>query len=135
VHTDNLSGDSISRVEREIAVFNRIRSTIPLSPEETSILESRLAGLEVDLEVERGKSKLLGQDFEAALRSFAKANETRPSLKLRVTCFGLKLWPRLILLVYRKTRSETLGLIRTENAVPGWTVFSVISALLRLFSE
>lgn len=135
VHIENLSGDSISRVEREIAVFQRVKKTIDLSPEELSILETQLAGLRIDLEIEKGKSHLMNRDFASARNSFSLASSKRPSAKLKAVCLAARFAPSLLLRIYRRKHSDHLGLIRNEAAASSWTAFSVISALLRLFSE
>lgn len=135
VHTENLSGDSIQRVEREIAVFKRVRETIELSPSELLILERQLRGLEIDLELEKGKSHLVNRDFTAARRSFSRAKAARPSIKLKAVCLTARFAPRLLLRIYVRKHSDHLGLIRAETTASSWTAFSVISALLRLFSE
>ncbi len=135
VHTENLSGDSISRVEREIAVFQRVKKTVNLSPEELSILERQLASLRVDLEIEKGKSHLMNRDFAAARDAFSHASAWRPSAKLKAVCLAARFAPSLLLRIYRSKHSDHLGLIRNEAAASSWTAFSVISALLRLFSE
>src|SRR5690606_1029079 len=96
VHTENLSGDSIQRVEREIAVFKRVRETIELSPSELLILERQLRGLEIDLELEKGKSHLVNRDFTAARRSFSRAKAARPSIKLKAVCLAARFAPRLL---------------------------------------
>ncbi len=135
VHTENLSGDSISRVEREIAVFQRVKETVELSAKELSILEEQLSGLMVDLEIEKGKSHLINRDFPSARDSFTLASSKRPSAKLKAVCLAARFAPSLLLRIYRSKHSDHLGLIRNEAAASSWTAFSVISALLRLFSE
>jgi len=135
VHTENLSGDSIQRVEREIAVFKRVRATIELSYDELLILDRQLRNLEVDLEIERGKSHLVNKDFAAARGSFSRAKAARPSMKLKAVCLAARIAPQLLLHIFVRKHSDHLGLIRTEAAASSWTAFSVISALLRLFSD
>jgi len=135
VHTENLSGDSISRVEREIAVFKRVRATIELSSGELSIVDRQLRSLEIDLEIEKGKSHLVNRDFAAARSSFSRAKAARPSMKLKAVCLAARVAPHFLLRIYVRKHSDHLGLIRTEAAASSWTAFSVISSLLRLFSE
>ena len=48
------------------------------------IIERQIEGLEADLEIERGKSFLLGEDFPAAKTAFEKANRSKRSFKLRL---------------------------------------------------
>ena len=54
VRLDSLSGDSVSRVEREIDAFERVQRTIDLTQDEQAIAARRIAGLEADLAVEQG---------------------------------------------------------------------------------
>lgn len=135
VHTENLSGDSISRVEREIAVFKRVKATIELSPDELSTLEHQLRSLEIDLEIEKGKSHLVNRDFAAARNAFLAAKAERPSLKLKAVCLAARFSPRILHYLFHQRRADHLGLIRSDATMSSWTAFSVISALLRLFSD
>lgn len=112
VHTDNLSGDSISRVEREIDAFERVRRTIELSPKQHAIVTARIAGLEADLAVEQGKSYLLkGEHHEAAL-AFRVANRHRRSFKLTIAAFLASVAPSTLVKFMQKHRSEDLALVR-----------------------
>ena len=70
VHLDSLSGDSVSRVEREISAFERVRRTIELTSNEEAIVDRRISGLEADLAVEQGKSFLLHGDYREAVVAF-----------------------------------------------------------------
>lgn len=112
VHSDNLSGDSISRVEREIDAFDRVRRTIDLTPEQQAIITARVAGLEADLAVEQGKSYLLkGEHREAAL-AFRVANRHRRSLKLTMAAVLASVAPSTLIKFMQKHRSEDLALVR-----------------------
>lgn len=112
VHADNLSGDSISRVEREIDAFERVRRTIDLTPEQHQIVAARLAGLEADLAVEQGKSFLLkGEHHEAAI-AFRVANRHRRSFKLTVAALLASVAPSTLIKFMQKHRSEDLALVR-----------------------
>lgn len=111
VHLASLSGDSVSRVEREIDVFKRVRDSIELSAEETAILERRLAGLESDLQVEYGKFYLIKEDFASAHRSFAEANRHRRSLKLTAITWLARVAPRRLLTHYRNHRPDEIEFV------------------------
>lgn len=111
VHLDSLSGDSVSRVQREIDVFNRVAKTIELNEDERSILESRLASLQADLHVECGKAFLLKEDFGNAHQAFAEANAHRKSWKLTGITWLARLAPRLLLSHYRTHRSDDIQLV------------------------
>ena len=111
VHLASLSGDSVSRVEREIDVFKRVRDSIELSAKETAILERRLAGLESDLQVEHGKFYLIKEDFANAHRSFAEANRHRRSLKLTTITWLARIAPRRLLTHYRNHRPDEIAFV------------------------
>jgi glycosyltransferase involved in cell wall biosynthesis len=112
VRKDNLSGDSISRVEREIDVLGRVRRTIELTPAEIDIVERKIALLETQLQIERGKSFLVKRDFEHACEAFAAANRRRPSLKLTAVALAARFAPNLLLNHYQNRRSAEIGLLR-----------------------
>lgn len=111
VHLDSLSGNSIQRVQREIDVFNRVLDSIELDDVQKEIVARQIAGLEADLEVERGKSFLLGEDFIAARTAFEKANKTRGSLRLRLIIALTGIAPGLLLKFYRSRRSDEIALV------------------------
>lgn len=114
VETTGLSGDSISRVERERDAFIRVAATIDLTAEQRIIVERRVAGLEADLAVEQGKTYLLARDFAAAAIAFRVANHHRRSLKLSLITWMTRLAPSTLLKFYRTQRNEELPLIRRQ---------------------
>jgi teichuronic acid biosynthesis glycosyltransferase TuaG len=111
VHLDSLSGDSVSRVQREIDVFNRIEKSIELNDEERAILKRRLGNMQADLQIEFGKAFLLNEDFENAHLAFAEANRNRPSLKLTGVSMLAKFAPRILLNQYRKKRGDEIAFV------------------------
>lgn len=115
VHLDSLSGDSVSRVQREIDVFHRVRKTIELNDEESEIIERRLGALEADLHVEYGKAFLLNEDFENAHLAFAEANVHRRSWKLTGIALLARFAPRLLLNHYRVHRSDEIPFVPTQE--------------------
>ena len=112
VHIDSLSGDSISRVERERDAYLRVIRTIELTAEQHQIAARRIAGLEADLAVEQGKSYLLSGDYASAALAFRVANRQRRSLKLTAITWLARLAPSTLLKYYRTHRSEEIPLIR-----------------------
>ena len=115
VHLDSLSGDSVSRVQREIDVFHRVQKTIELNEEEREILERRLGSLQADLHVECGKAFLLNEDFENAHLAFAEANVQRRSWKLTGITWLARFAPRLLLNHYRTHRSDDIQFVPTQT--------------------
>lgn len=114
VHLDSLSGDAISRVERERDAFERVRETIELDATQREIVERRIAGLEADLAVEQGKSYLLTGDYDGAAVAFRVANRYRRSLKLTGITWLAQFAPGTLLKLYTSRRKEEMPLVRTR---------------------
>jgi glycosyltransferase involved in cell wall biosynthesis len=115
VHVNSLSGDSISRVEREIGAFERVARTIELTPPQQEIVDRRVAGLEADLAVEQGKAYLLKGDYHEAAVAFRVANKYRRSLKLSLIAFLTRFAPGALLKLYSSVRAEDMVLVPKQN--------------------
>ncbi len=111
VRLDSLSGDSISRVERERDAFERVGRTIELSDTQAAIVNDRIASLEADLAVEQGKSFLLSGDYREAAVAFRVANRHRRSIKLSAIALLTRFAPRLLLKFYKSQRSAELAFV------------------------
>lgn len=118
VHLDSLSGDSVSRVEREIDVFHRVRKSISLNEHELELLDRRLSSLEADLKVESGKAYLLKEDFANARVAFAEANRQRRSLKLALVAAAARFFPNLLLNHYRRNRIDDIAMVPGSKELP-----------------
>ncbi|MBC7901327.1 MAG: hypothetical protein H7070_14885 [Saprospiraceae bacterium] len=111
VRLDSISGDSIQRIQRELDSFDRIVEMIELNHEQEEIVENQRERLLADMEVERGKSFLLQEDFAASQKAFEKANEYRRSKYLYLIISLMKVAPRLLLRVYRGRRKHEIVFI------------------------
>lgn len=111
VRVEGLSGDSVSRAERAIDAFERVRRSIELNDEQSQIVERRLTGLEADLAVEQGKAFLLRGDFKEAAVAFRVANRHRKSFKLKVITLMTSLAPRILLKYYKRHRSADIAFV------------------------
>lgn len=111
VHLESLSGDSISRVEREIEAFDRVKQTIELTDGQQKIVEKRMIGLEADLAVEQGKAFLLQGDYREAAVAFRVANRHRRSLKLAVISLLTRIAPQTLLKYYRTHRASEIAFV------------------------
>lgn len=112
VHLDSLSGDSISRVEREINVMNRLKNSVKFTDREFAIIERQLVDLDAGRLVEVGKSQLLKGQYTDAYNSFATANKTKRSIKLTIVSFLAQFAPKFLEKHYRARRSEDIAMIR-----------------------
>jgi glycosyltransferase involved in cell wall biosynthesis len=115
VHLESLSGDSVSRVERERDAFERVRRTIELNQQQHKIVERRIAGLEADLAVEQGKSFLLGGDYNSAGKAFQRANQYRRSTKLALISLLTRLAPRTLLKFYLSNRAPEIAFVPRQG--------------------
>lgn len=115
VHVDSLSGDSVSRVEREINALERVRASIELNEEQSAIVDRHIAGLEADLAVEQGKAFLLRGDYYEATLAFRVANKYRHSLKLSLITLLARVAPGMLLKFYRSTRASDIALVPKHN--------------------
>lgn len=109
VRPDSLSGDSVQRVRREIDVFRRVENLFELSKSQRKIINRHLERLEADLEVERGKSYLLQENFAAAKDAFQNANRYRRSNRLRLIIWLIRFAPRLFLKIYKARRAKEIA--------------------------
>jgi glycosyltransferase involved in cell wall biosynthesis len=110
VSPDGLSGDSVSRAERELDAFHRVRKTVELTPEQAAIADHRISGLEADLAVERGKASLLRGDYKEAASKFSLANQYRRSPKLTAITLMTRVAPSLLLKFYTTNRRADIEL-------------------------
>ncbi len=106
IRKGSLSGNQTQRVEREINAYERICAMISLNQSELKIVEKQLKRLEAELEIERGKSFLLQEDFDAARKAFEKANDYRQSRKLSLIIRLTQIAPRLLLKIYSSRRRD-----------------------------
>lgn len=106
IRPDSLSGNEVQRVEREINAYNRISEMLKLNESEQKIVDGQLRRLKADLELERGKTYLLQEDFDAARKAFEKANDYRQSRRLRLIIRLTQIAPRLLLKIYRSQRKD-----------------------------
>ncbi len=114
VEATGLSGDAISRVERELDAFRRVADTIVLGDKQLEIVARRIAGLEADLAVEQGKSFLLAGDYAEAALAFRVANRRRRSLKLSFITWLARHAPNTLAKRFRTHRPEEIALIRKQ---------------------
>ena len=108
-----MSGDSISRAERDIEAFRRAKQTIELDENQLAIANKWIAEFETELAVTQGKSFLLNGDYREAAVAFRVANKHRRSLKLSVITFLAEHAPSLLVKFFKKHRSDDIAMMRT----------------------
>jgi teichuronic acid biosynthesis glycosyltransferase TuaG len=108
VRVEGLSGDMVSRAERELEAFHRVPELMELTDRERGIVDKRVAGLEADLAVEKGKAFLLKGDYQHAADAFSSANRYRRSYKLAAVAAMTRIAPKTLLKFYKANRSSEL---------------------------
>ena len=97
---DGLSGDTLSQLERTLAVLEAIKAREELTPSEEVALDATLNRTLAQVAIEKGKDKLLGKDFDGALESFKESKKWRLSWKVLLVCLGLKIAPETLWRIY-----------------------------------
>jgi glycosyltransferase involved in cell wall biosynthesis len=80
-HENSLSGDEITRTERQLRIYNKIENSFDLTPEERPAVLRAIEGRRALAEFELGKLYLEQGDFEKSRTAFSKANNLRRSWK------------------------------------------------------
>ncbi len=111
VHLNGLSGDMVSRAERELEAFCRVPHLVDLTAHEQTIVDRRIAGLGADLAVEKGKVHLLKGEYRDAAQAFSTANQHRKSFKLAAVAMLTRVAPKMLLKFYKANRPAEIGLI------------------------
>lgn len=112
VHLNSLSGDAVNRMERSIFAFERAIETLELAEDEAAIARHRLEGFRADLEVEQGKSLLVGGQYKEAAAAFARANKRRRSVRLAAVAMMARFTPTILLKLFKSMRSNDLPFVR-----------------------
>jgi len=115
VHLESLSGNAVSRVEREIDVLHRVLDSIELSGRQKKTVANLLARLEADLAVETGKSQLLKGEYREAAASFRSANVHHRSIKLTAVSWLTRIAPEAMVKIYRSKRADEIAFVPTQN--------------------
>ena len=110
VHIDSLSGDAVSRAERELDAFRRVKDTIDMSEAELNIVERRIRQFSADLYVEKGKSALLSGNGRQAAADFRAANLERRSFKLGLIAAAAAVAPSVLRRIYVGRRRDELAM-------------------------
>ena len=108
IHDANLSGTSVTEVERPLAVLRKALETMTLTGAERAAAERRIHLLTRDLARERGKELLLSGKFESARRHLAEAGWSA-GWKVRAALVGLHVAPWLVRRVYAARASASLA--------------------------
>jgi glycosyltransferase involved in cell wall biosynthesis len=95
-HANSLSGDALNRVMRELRVFQNIIDSYDLRPDERVEIDRAIKRIQRELNLVEGKAHLESGEFAEARESFRKADELKPSLKLKTARLLLRISPGLL---------------------------------------
>ena len=109
IHADNLSGDTLSALERAVAVLEKLRTKLVLTNAERRALDRRVDVLSAQILAEHGKRSLTNGDLAQARAHFERAGGAGRSWKLRLVTAGLKIAPQLTRHVYlRRAKRDSV---------------------------
>jgi glycosyltransferase involved in cell wall biosynthesis len=97
-----LSGDTISQLERTLAVLETIKAQVRLTASEEAAFQINMKRTLRQLALEKGKEKLLDKDFAGALDAFNEAKKFGKDWKLVVVSLGLKIAPDVLWRIYNR---------------------------------
>jgi len=97
-----LSGDTISQLQRTLAVLEAVKARTDLTESENAAHQLNLNRTLRELALETGKEKLLRRDFSGALQCFNEARKFRHSRKLMFVCLGLRIAPGILWRIYNR---------------------------------
>lgn len=104
--------DPVARAEGEKVVIERVRDTIDLSSAELSLVDRRIAELEMQIALEQGRTFLKSGDYTDALSAFRVANHLQPSFRLKAMTWLTRLAPKTALRLAtppNKTNTHWIG--------------------------
>jgi len=97
---NSLTGDAINSHLRELLIFEKVKQSYGLTPEERAEVEPVIRNRTALVQYELGKLYLLPVDFARAREAFATSNRLRPSLKTRGALWFARLAPSLMRALY-----------------------------------
>jgi GT2 family glycosyltransferase len=101
VRADSQGSDSAKLKGGEMQSLIKLSRTLPLSPDESTLLAERLRTIQAAMDLRAGKRMLLAGDTRAAVELLRRACEFAPNAKLRAILVALRLAPHLTVLVVR----------------------------------
>lgn len=97
-----LSGNTLSQLERTLAVLQAIKTRGMLTASEDAALQLNLNRTLAELALENGKQRLLSKNFAGALESFNEAKKYRQSWKLMLVSLGVRVAPQTLWRIYSR---------------------------------
>lgn len=116
VSQTGLSGGSVQRAERSVAVFKSIEQKYELSETEKENLRNHLNFALAELEVEKGKYNILQKNFGAARDNFRSANKYNRKLKYSALASLLQVNPQLVLKLFKRARPAEVAFISSNDS-------------------
>lgn len=112
IHPTSLSFVGAKMLEAEDRVLRKLWSTLDLSSGQRRLMQRRINMPLADKESDRGKELLLFADYAGARNSFTAAYRLRPTVKLWLVLFGLRIVPGPTRLLVRVWYQLLFGLKR-----------------------
>ena len=94
IHSQNLSGDRVAELERAVAVLEKLRRKLSLSPAQRALLDARVVTLRAGIATEQGKRTLLAGRLAEAHGYFRQAVAAGGGWKPRLVKLALQCAPQ-----------------------------------------
>ena len=120
IHSDNLSGDRVTELERALSVLSKLSAKLQLTFAEREALAARVRVLASSVHAEHGKRSLRAGDIAEAQARFARAAEEQAGWKIKAIRWALRFGPGLTRRAYLiKTRRHSDAGVNTVPAAGG----------------
>lgn len=114
LHGSSLAADTKKLFESQIEVYQKLLSTLRLSPEESAAIKEQMARCYAALALQQGKQQIMAGQFDQAAEALRRANDYYRSHKLQFALLSLRFAPRLMRHLYHlRHRLVTRGMTAT----------------------
>jgi glycosyltransferase involved in cell wall biosynthesis len=107
IHSQNLSGDRISELERAAAVLVKLPAKLQLTDDQANLLEQRVRQLRGEIATEQGKQTLAAGALSEAATHFREAVRSGAGWKSRLMHLALKIAPSTTRHAYLRVRGAS----------------------------
>jgi glycosyltransferase involved in cell wall biosynthesis len=102
------TSDSVWMNERILESLQRTQETVPMSEQEHAALEKHRRKVRTELALAKGKAAFGNRDWRSAIGHYVEVNKLRPTWKVRMILFLLRLCPGVAYRAYGWMQRHTL---------------------------
>jgi glycosyltransferase involved in cell wall biosynthesis len=109
-HDGSLTSDTLWMAERILESIKLSEDTIPMSPEEHAAAEKHRQKIKFEMALLRGKAAFRAKDWLRATEYYDQAKTLRPTRKLQLATFLLRLCPGLLYNIFEGRQKAAVAL-------------------------